>query len=56
MKVELNFNVSEDKKPRILSWLRLFAAQVLSGEDETIVDAKIDGEDFPDLYKSVDNY
>lgn len=44
MKVELNFNIDEEKKPRILSWLRLFAAQVLMGED------------FPDLYKTVNHY
>lgn len=56
MKVELNFNIDEEKKPRILSWLRLLAAQVLLGEDETIVDAKVDGEDFPDLYKTVNHY
>ena len=52
MKIEFNFNVRKEDEPRILSWVRLFAKAVLMAEDETIIDAKLDGEDFPDLYNS----
>ena len=52
MKVEMTLNIDEERKGKFLSWFRLFAMQLLMGEDETIVDCKVDGEDFPDLYKA----
>ena len=51
MKIEFEVNVREEEKPRILNWMRLFALQLLMGEDETIIDCKVDDESFPDLYK-----
>lgn len=51
MKIEFELNVREEEKMRFIAWMRLFAMQLLMGEDETIIDCKVDGEDFPDLYK-----
>lgn len=50
MKIELNFNVRKEDEHRILRWVRLFANAVLMAEDETIVDAKLNDEEFPHLY------
>lgn len=51
MKIEFELNVREEDKIRFIAWMRVFAAQLLMGEDTTILNCKIDGEDFPDLYK-----
>ena len=50
MKVELNFNVRKEDEYRITRWIQLFAKMLLMAEDETICDAKLNGEDFPELY------
>ena len=49
MKIEFELNVKD--KNRFYVWMRLFAMQFLMGEDETIINCKVDGKDFPDLYK-----
>lgn len=51
MKIEFEVNVREEEKQRFIIWMRLFAMQLLMGEDTTLFDCKIDGENFPDLYK-----
>lgn len=51
MKIEFELNVREEEKIRFIAWMRIFAEQLLLGEDTTILNCKIDGEDFPDLYK-----
>lgn len=54
MKVELTLNIRKEDEPKFIIWFRLFALQILLAEDETFIDAKIDGEDFKDLYKGHD--
>jgi len=51
MKIEFELNVREENKERFYRWMRLFAMQLLMGEDETIVNCKVDDEDFSDLYR-----
>lgn len=52
MKIELEFNIiDENKVSRIKTWVRLFIATILHGEDETVISAKIDGEDLEDPFK-----
>ena len=42
MKIEFKLNVDKDREPKILEYFSLFAKTLLLGEDETIVDVKID--------------
>ena len=41
MKIEFKINVDEDREPKMLEYLNVFAKMLLLGEDETLVDVKI---------------
>lgn len=42
MKIEFKINVDKDREPKMLKYFSLFAKTLLLGEDETLVDVKID--------------
>lgn len=41
MKIEFKINIDKDREPKMVEYFNLFAKTLLLGEDETIVDVKI---------------
>ena len=44
MKIEFKINVDKDREPKMLEYLNVFSKMLLLGEDETLVDVKINDE------------